>query len=230
MRRYAIYYAPRSNLPLAQFARSWLGRDPESGALCRQPDLSNITSSRLAELTADPRHYGFHGTLKPPFTLAPGTSHDDFMAAVSAFAAAQPAIQLGGISLEQIGRFVALVPSSPSTALNDLAADSVKDFDHFRASPSSEDLARRRAAGLSPRQDAYLVRWGYPYVLEEFRFHLTLTGSLDEPERAMLTRILDDMTAPFRAAPLRIEDLVIFTQEERTAPFRVSARIPLAGN
>ena len=229
MRRYAIYYAPRPDLPLAQFARSWLGRDPESGALCRQPALSNITSSRLAELTADPRHYGFHGTLKPPFALAPGISDDDLFTAVSAFAAARPEIHLDGIVLKQIGRFVALVPRGKSTALNDLAADCVRDFDIFRAPPSSEDLARRRAAGLSPRQDAYLVRWGYPYVLEEFRFHLTLTGSLDEPEGSLLKQILNDMTVPFRAAPLEIEDLVIFAQEDREAPFQVLARFPLAG-
>ena len=34
-------------------------------------------------------------------------------------------------------------------------------------------------SGLTDRQEALLTQWGYPYVMEEFRFHITLTGALD---------------------------------------------------
>ncbi len=34
---------------------------------------------------------------------------------------------------------------------------------------------------MSARQQDYLHRYGYPYVREEFRFHMTLTGPLEEP-------------------------------------------------
>lgn len=37
-------------------------------------------------------------------------------------------------------------------------------------------LARRRERPLSPQQEIYLARWGYPYVLEEFRFHWRANG------------------------------------------------------
>ena len=45
------------------------------------------------------------------------------------------------------------------------------------------ELERRRAAGLTPEEDALLLRWGYPFVLERFRFHLSLTGALRDAER-----------------------------------------------
>lgn len=228
MRRYAIYFAPTPDEPLARFARGWLGRDPESGEMYRQPVIPDISAKRLDEITADPRHYGFHGTLKAPFPLVSGKTEDDLVAAVSVFAAGWRAFRLDGLTLKAIGRFLALVPSEASPALEDLAADCVRTFDRFRALASAEELTRRRAAGLSPRQDEYLMRWGYPYVLEEFRFHLTLTGSLDELEHSVVKRKLEELTASFCAVPLVIRDLAIFTQDDRAAPFRVLARLPLA--
>ena len=229
MRRYSIYYAPKADEPLAEFARGWLGRDPETGDMRSHPTIPGISATRFEEITADPRHYGFHGTLKAPFPLAPGVTEDDLAAAVSGFAAGYRVFRLDGLTLKAIGRFLALVPSEPSRALEDLAADCVRTFDRFRALPSAEELTRRRAAGLSPRQDEYLMRWGYPYVLEEFRFHLTLTGSLDELEHSVVKRRLEELTASFCAVPLAIRDLAIFTQDDRTVPFRVLARFPLAG-
>ena len=229
MRRYAIYFAPTPDEPLARFAHGWLGRDPESGETYRQPAIPDISAKRLDEITADPRHYGFHGTLKAPFPLVSGKTEDDLVAAVSVFAAGWRAFRVDGLTLKAIGRFLALVPSEASPALEDLAADCVRTFDRFRALASADELTRRRAAGLSPRQDEYLMRWGYPYVLEEFRFHLTLTGSLDEPEHSVVKRKLEELTASFCALPLVIRDLAIFTQDDRAVPFRVLARLPLAG-
>ena len=51
----------------------------------------------------------------------------------------------------------------------------------FARPPGAAELERRRKAGLSAAQEKMLLRWGYPYVLDEFRFHLTLTGRL-QPE------------------------------------------------
>jgi hypothetical protein len=44
---------------------------------------------------------------------------------------------------------------------------------------TEEELTRRRKAELTPEQDKLLVDWGYPWVLDEFNFHFSLTGSLD---------------------------------------------------
>ncbi|HEX9463788.1 MAG TPA: DUF1045 domain-containing protein [Alphaproteobacteria bacterium] len=225
MPRYALYYAPRPDEALARFAASWLGRDPERDGAVVQPLVGGLASARLAEITAEPRRYGFHGTLKPPFDLAPSATLERLLADAAAFASQRRPIELPRLTLKAIGGFLALVPDH-HPALDALAADCVSDFDAFRAPPDPADVARRRQAGLSARQDELLARWGYPYVMDEFRFHLTLTGSLEAPERAVVERVLEPLVAPFSAAPLPVRDLVLFVQDSRDRPFRILARFP----
>lgn len=228
MRRYAIYYAPRSDEPLAAFARAWLGRDPESGAACDQVTVPGISSVRLKEITTDPRRYGFHGTLKPPFHLT-GGNEANFLKTVQRFAATHLAFEAPPPKLVEIGRFLALTPDNDCRQLDDLAAACVRAFDSYRAPPSATELARRRAAGLTARQDELLARWGYPYVFDEFRFHLTLTGNLDEPERDAVHSILTELTEPYCRAPLPIRDICVFVQDSRGQPFRIIGRFALGG-
>jgi putative phosphonate metabolism protein len=229
MRRYAIYYAPRQGEPLARFARAWLGRDPEANVSCPRIESSEITPQRLAEITSDPAHYGFHGTLKPPFRLDKGMTEADFLSQVLVFAADYKPIQIERMRLKKIGSFLALVPGERSDELNDLAADCVRSFDHYRRPLTEKDLESRRAAGLSKRQDKLLVKWGYPYVLDQFRFHLTLTGLLDKPERKVVRRLLNELTGPLCDQPLLVRDLTVFVQEDRSASFHILARFPLSG-
>lgn len=230
MRRYALYYAPRQVEPLASFARSWLGRDPDLDVDCPRIKLRDISPERLAEITADPRHYGFHGTLKAPFALAKGVSEADFLASALGFAAERKVIQIERLAVKRIDKFIALVPKGPCDALNEFAADCVRSFERYRAPLSGKDMARRRAAGLTARQDELLVQWGYPYVFDEFRFHLSLTGSLEKPERGNVRRLLIDLTEQIRSKPLFVRDLTIFSQKTRSSPFQVIARYPLAGS
>ena len=230
MSRYAIYYSPRQGEPIARFARSWLGRDPEMAGLCPQLNVEGIKPDRLVEITADPRHYGFHGTLKAPFRLADGMSEDDFLARLLVFAAERQPIEIERIKLKRIGDFLALVPAKPAKRLNELAADCVRDFDRFRAPLTESELERRRAGtGLSKRHDKLLTQWGYPYVFGEFRFHLTLTGALDNPEREFVRGVLTELTQSICDQPLLVRDLTVFMQDDRLSPFRIVARYPLSG-
>jgi putative phosphonate metabolism protein len=227
--RYAIYYAPEPDEPLAAFGRTWLGYDAESGQPMAQPAIDGRVPEWLAEITAEPRRYGFHGTLKPPFVLASDASESGLLAAVTAFAAATPPVDIGLVQLAAIAGFLALVPVDPPAALADLAASCVREFDRFRAAPSAADLAKRRRASLTPRQDALLREWGYPYVFEEFRFHLTLTRRLDPGDVEVVRPLIEGMTAGICATPVRVGALAIFWQASPEAPFRVMARVPLAG-
>src|SRR5262249_48288739 len=158
----------------------------------------------LAELTAEPRRYGFHGTLKPPFALAAGATEAALLDAAGKFALSQSAFNLPGLHLVSISGFLALVPTERSEALHALADTTVQHFDVLRAPASPEELARRRRARLSPRQEALLERWGYPYVMEEFRFHLTLTRRLSAEERARIEPPLLALTAPVTRRKPRI--------------------------
>ena len=175
--RYAFYYAPRSEEGLAVAASQWLGRNAETGLSRPIKPASAFTAERLAEITADPRLYGFHGTLKAPIVLADGVTERDLLEAAGNFAVGRRSVIVPSMTLTCMSGFMALVPSQPSAELQDLADSCVIEFDEFRQPADEAELARRRAAGLSPRQEELLTRWGYPYVLEEWRFHLTLTGT-----------------------------------------------------
>jgi len=225
MPRYALYYAPRPDEEIARFAAKWLGRDPESGRVLDQPAVAGLSRERLAEITADPRRYGFHGTLKPPFELLPSVALAEMLARAAEFAANRPAVALRGLALKSIDGFLALVPQATAD-IDALAADCVREFDRYRAPPNPAELARRRAAGLTARQDELLGRWGYPYVMEEFRFHLTLTGRLAAEERTLVQTALAPLVASFAVAQTAISDLCIFVQDDREQPFRVLARLP----
>ena len=227
--RFAIYYAPEPTEFLATRARVWLGYDAETGNATQQPAVARFGAERLRHLTAEPRRYGFHGTLKPPFGLAAGMTESMLIEAVRAFCAAQPPVRVGPIRVAAISDFIALVPAGDGADVAALAAACVRQFDAFRAVPGAVELARRRAAGLTPRQDELLRRWGYPYVMEEFRFHLTLTGKVTDEDRSVLLPALGEMFASEKIGPVTARGLAVFKQPAAEEPFRVLARVPFAG-
>src|SRR5215468_4077744 len=186
MTRYALYWAPDAGSALATLGAAWLGRDVEARAVPARPALDGFDLFRLEVLTAEPRRYGLHATLKPPFALAVGADIAALRATLAAFATGTSAVDLPVLALRHLGRFLALVPSRPCPPVNDLAARCMVEFDRFRHPPPPAELARRRSAGLDAVEEAYLARWGYPYVLDRFRFHVTLTGPLDAAEAARL--------------------------------------------
>jgi putative phosphonate metabolism protein len=226
--RCAIYWAPPTASALAEFGARWLGRDAERGTV-PQVSLPEVDPAWLATVTADPRHYGLHATLKPPFRLADGRTRDGLVEALARFAAATAPVAGPPLVLRRLGRFLALVPDGAAPAVTALAAALVAAFDDFRAPPGVAELARRRAHRLSPAHEANLARWGYPYVMDEFRFHVTLSGALDGPTLDRLEAILAPLAASFAAAPLTIGGLALFEQPDAGVPFALTQRFALAG-
>ena len=224
--RYALYAAPPTGSALAAFGASWLGYDAETGQAMTPPDLPGLSSERWDALTRRARHYGFHGTFKAPFELADGASADQLTTALTAFAAARRAFDLP-LTLARIGGFLALVPASEVVAANDLANACVEAFDGFRRPETAEQVAKRRA-GLTARQSDHLDRWGYPYVFEDYRYHMTLTDPLPGEESDRLLGALTDLLAPLLAQPMRLDAICLFAQPERSAPFRLLRRFALS--
>jgi len=224
--RYAIYYAPEPG-PLADFGARWLGWDIETGTGCPHPDIPGLPRP-VEEITRTPRKYGFHGTVKPPFRLAEGTDSDGLLAAARTACAARAHVRLEGLRLSRIGRFVALVPEGDTTALSDLAGAMVRDLDPFRAPAGDAELARRRARKLTDRQEKLLTDWGYPYVMEEFRFHLTLTGSLPDTDGDQVVDALAPVLAPMLDGPVTIATLCL-VGELPDGRFKTIERLPLSG-
>jgi putative phosphonate metabolism protein len=226
--RYAIYFSPDRETALGIFGRQWLGYDADTGETIEQTRLATLSQQRLAEITAEPRRYGFHATLKPPFALAEGRSVDELSAAIEAFTAQGHSVLAPPLTLASLSGFWALVPSRPCGTVDRLAEDCVRWFDAFRAPPSIDELGRRRRAGLSEAEDALLVRWGYPYVMEAFRFHLTLTQRLDAAEGIRLANELSSMMAPLCRKAVHIDAIGLFHQPTPEANFRLVRRYRLA--
>jgi putative phosphonate metabolism protein len=227
--RYAIYFAPEPGSALARFGGAWLGYDAAAGKPAARPAVSAVTPERLHAITAEPRRYGFHATLKPPFALAEGTEIGALDAAAAALARRLSAFTAPPLRVACLSGFWALMLSAPCPALDKLAAVCVEALDRFRAPPSAAELAQRRKAGLSQAQEALLERWGYPYVMEEFRFHMTLTARLDADEGAAIGRELAACAAPLCEAGPAIDAISLFHQESRDARFRLVRRYGLAG-
>jgi putative phosphonate metabolism protein len=223
--RVAIYYAPLPDDMLTALSSSWLGRDPITNAPTPQPDLENI-----AEITAEPRSYGFHATLKPPMQLKPNTDWATFVTAVRAMAAEIPPFILPTLTVADLRGFLALRETMPCPPLQNLADACVERVDSFRVPPSDDELLRRRRSGLSAEQDAMLVRWGYPYVFGTWFFHMTLTKRLSDAEKHRVLPAAQAWFAPALALRRQVEDICLFTQPSPGAPFTLAERIPLLGS
>jgi len=225
--RYALYFVPQSSTPLARIGAAWLGCDLEAGRAVDLPPVPGFDPGILATLTAEPRRYGLHATLKPPFALADGHDEAALLDAVAALAAGQDAFHLPSLRLAAIGRFLALVPDEKCAAIHALADACVEALDAFRRPADARELERRRASGLTARQDAHLLRWGYPYVFDEYRFHITLTGKLDDAARARVTPVLEERFEPALNRPVPVCDLCVAVEPASGAEFRLLRRIPL---
>ncbi len=227
--RYAVYFIPGPDTALWQAGCRWLGRNPDVITDDRPlPPLqaadAGVSTEDWASVTAEPRRYGFHATLKPPFHLAEGRDLADLDAALARFAAGRRAFQTVALSVTHLGGFLALCPSAPAADLEALAADCLRTFEPFRHPPDAATLVQRRARGLTPRQDALLEAWGYPFVLEEFRFHMTLTGRLSDEAAARYLPLLDGLFAAALAAPLTVGGVALFREPAPGAPFETVRR------
>lgn len=193
--RYGVYFTAEGDL--AARGAAWLGWNVAAGVGVAHPDVG----VDLAEVTATPRKYGFHGTMKPPFRLAEGRDEAGLREAFGALCAGvRPAI-CAGLEVARLGRFLALVPQGDASDLKALAAKVVRDLDEFRAAPSAAELEKRRGRGLSEAQEENLRLWGYPHVMDQFRFHMTLTGrmkDLTEVQHAAETYFDPVLPRPFR--------------------------------
>ena len=208
--RFAIYYAPPADDMLCFLANGWYSR----------PELRPYTLSA--------RRYGFHATIKAPFELAEGLTRADLEAAVAAFAATHARITIDALTVRPIGGgFVALVPEKQSHALGGFAGDCVVALDRFRAPPTDAERARR-LPGLTPWQIELLDRYGYPYVMDQFLFHMTLTDRLPDDLVEQTVTAARAWFAPFTGRPHYVERLVIFHEPHIGAPFvRLAPDYPL---
>jgi hypothetical protein len=189
-----------------------------------QPDIPGID-----EVTAEARGYGFHATLKPPMRLAPGCSWERLLTASRSLADRIAPFELPPLAVTDLHGFLALCETEHCAPLQALADACVAELDAYRSAPSEAELARRRRARLSEAQEAMLVRFGYPYVLETWFFHMTLTRKLSGEEHTIWRPAAERFFAPAVRATRLVTDICLFTQTKPGAPFVIAERIALSG-
>src|ERR1700687_4123026 len=129
--RFAIYFVPPADSDLHRFGAGFLGYDCYTGRDLGYGQDIEIGASEWAELTREPRRYGFHATLKAPFRLRPELKEADLAAELCRFAALPRPVPAIEPVVQSLGRFIAIVPADTSTQLDRLAADCVTAFDKF---------------------------------------------------------------------------------------------------
>ena len=232
--RFALYFVPEWGSPLHSLGAALLGRDLFTGRLLPQPAIPGLPAERVYELTADARRYGLHATVKPPFHLAPGFGPEDVIFRLREFCRSRTMPDLPRLGLARTGAGYALLPSRDTPeekraleALETMAEEAVRAFDIFRAPPSEAELAKRRKADLTPRQEECLQKWGYPYLFEDYRFHVTLTSSVrDASEAVCLETFFAEYFRPVLERPTRIAGLTVCVQKEEDSEFLASRQEP----
>lgn len=143
------------------------------------------------------------------------------------FAGRMEPVVLQGLSVGRIGDVYGLILQRPCPEVDHLAASIVQSFDGFRAPLSESEIDRRNPERLSAPQFTNLSRWGHPYVMDEFRFHMTLTGPLLARDFPRIEQSLKAHFDPALAEPIVIANLALFVETERGAPFAVHSLHPL---
>lgn len=221
--RYAIFYTATG--ALARFGGAYLGWDSAGGTMVPHPEIPGVD---VAGVTAVPRKYGFHGTLKAPFRMRAGRDPEQLKNALADFAGQHSAFEIGTMGLRHDHGFVALRPSSPSRDLQDLAAEVVRFFDDFRADLNAAEIARRRQVHLTQEQDQQMLAWGYPFIFNDFHFHLTLSGRLETAPAMQLMTALEPHLAKLVPDPFKI-DAVTLMGEDKDGMFHQLHRAVLMG-
>jgi len=224
--RVAIYYTPPQDHPLTREAERWLGRSAFNGATYERDATNDSHFFDPDALVEFPRRYGFHATMKAPFRLADGLSLGQAEQALIEFCAGRRPVLLPALTLERIGPFFALTPRAGTPDLDALAAEVVTYFEPLRAPLDEAELARRRAPGLDAREEKLLARYGYPYVLDRFRFHMTLTGPVEDAMADLVEAELRRIFGSHLHAPLSIDGLALFVELTDGAPFTIHAYHP----
>ncbi|MBP1883570.1 DUF1045 domain-containing protein [Sinorhizobium mexicanum] len=225
--RYAICFTPPMGDPLSAVAASWLGRNVYSDEPTELPSIAGLTVSEIAFHTAAPRRFGFHAMIMAPFCLNPAADEADLLKALMHFASAETPFEIARMEVARFSQCWGLVPQVPSQEMHLLAARVVQTFDRFRAPISEDEIERCDPDRLTAPQFSNLHRWGDPYVMDEYRFHMKLTGALNPETARRMEAPLRELFEPYLERPLAIGSLALFIEQDPGAPMRVHSQHPL---
>ena len=212
-KRYAIYYAPIENCGLDVFGKCLLGWDPYKGEEITNsypPKLPNL--QKFSRFVLTPKQYGFHGTIKAPFRLKDGYTYNDLENKVCEISKQIHSFYIDKLIIKKLGNFIALIPTN-NLKVNDVSNKFVEGLDYLRDELSENEIKKRNPIKLTSRQKKMLFKWGYPYVFNEFKFHLTLTSKLNIEEIDDVFKSLQNILTQFNLIKINFNSVCIFGQK-----------------
>jgi len=222
--RYAVFYTPPQGA-LHAFGEAWLGHSITTANATPRMATSGLPLP-ISIITARPARYGLHATIQAPFTLADGCTQSDLGETVEDLANRLPACPIGRMHCDAMGPMLALLPVAQPPALLSLAGTIIRDLAPLRAPLSPETYKRYNHKGLTDRQRENLETWGYAHVMEDYRFHITLTDRLSKTHQATVLKLLKSQLSPILRAPLTLDALSLVGERE-DGRFQLIARFPL---
>jgi hypothetical protein len=220
--RYAVYFCPSPDSDWGIAGAKWLGRCAITGKRGQQLEISGIDSELFRSLTSDPKRYGWHATLRAPFKLVPEHEVGDLLLKLHQLAKTLKPFDLPKLVVSTAGGFLSLRPKITSDELDAAAATFVRELQSFALPLTEAELTRRRKAELTPEQDKLLVNWGYPWVLEEFNFHFSLTGSLDSVDSKIEKKLIQAAKKHFEnLSSCRFDRIALVIEPEAGKDFEV---------
>ena len=225
--RFAIYYAPPASCALGARGAVGRGPDPATGAVF-DTGVAGLPRDRLGAVTGSARRYGFHATIKAPMALAEGASRAALEDSLLGFGLQRRQVAIGPLKLALLDGFLALVPERQSEGLTRLAGECVAHFEPFRRPMSEAERQRRVHGGLSAYQIGLLDHYGYPYVMDQFQFHMTLTDRLAESDREAVLPAAEAWFAPVLGKDVVLDRLSLFHEPEPGAAFVRTSDFPLS--
>jgi Protein of unknown function (DUF1045) len=214
--RHAVYWVPERSHPLWHAGCEWLGRDPESGDAGQPPE--HATSAW---------RYGFHATLVAPMHLACGCTPEQLQRHLRTVVATLCPFVLPPLTVQPLDDFLALRPVAAIDAMHPmrgLADACVVACGALRRPLGAAELTRRSHGSTDAVERAHVERWGYPYVFDRWRLHLTLSDA-GRSHDTLLHRRAERHFAQALAEPLRVASVAVFTETAHNAPLRLTARL-----
>jgi len=140
------------------------------------------------------------------------------------FAQRRKPVATGPLTLSRAGRFLVLRPVRPAPALDWLAAQCVTTYDSFAAPMSETDREERGAAHHNDYQRLLLESYGDTNVLNEYRFHITLTGPLDNSHLERVAQALWPVIEEICADGVTVDALSLFGDPGGRIPLKLIGR------
>ena len=217
--RFAIYFAPEISSNLHTIGSQWLGRDSSSGKSIKQPNIKGVSSSYFYKVTKNPRLYGFHATLKAPFRLNTEFTLTDLCSQIQRLSTLSKPFSIN-LKVRELGNFITLMMDPNEQKMQNLASKLVENLDQFRAPLHQKEIDKRRMSDLTTSQDKNLLKWGYPYVFNDFRFHMTLTEKIPcKSDQELMVNLASLYFSENLDHTTKVSSISLFFQESSEANF-----------